>query len=939
MRSLIRLQFLLYSFFLLLYTSSLQAQQSLSDPIPVAPEILKGRLENGLTYYIRKNERPEKKVELRLVVKVGSIVEDDDQLGLAHFTEHMAFNGSKHFRKNELVSFLQSIGVEFGADLNAQTGFDETIYILPIPTDKPGNLEKGFQALEDWAALVTFDGKEIEKERGIVLEESRTGKGADDRMNKVIYPKLFEGSKYAERLPIGKDDVLKNFKHDVIKRFYRDWYRPDLMAVIVVGDIEPAAAETMIKKHFQGLKNPVPARPRVYAEVPGRTRSEGIVATDKEATNHVLQVYYSYRPAKPEGTLGDYRSSIVKSLFNSMINVRLQELTQQKEPPFLYGATSLSEFVHGYEVLSSFAVLTSAGAQPAIDALMQESQRARQFGFTEPELERVKKTFMRTLERAFNERDKTESYNYAEEYIRNFIDSEPIPGIATELEYFRKFSETISVDEINKFAAANIPAQAHKLVILSGPEQADFTIPTGDELLAMTNAAEVQDIKAYEEKVLAAALMTSLPVAGKIISEKTDKTLGITDLTLSNGVRVILKSTDFKNDQVLMGATRFGGQSLYDLKDQYNAAYAPVIVSQMGVAEFSPTDLRKMMAGKSVSASPRMGVLSEGWSGQSGSADVETMLQLVHLYATHPRKDPDLFASFVEKQQAYLQNIMSDPEVVYQDTLQKILYNGHPRAPKVPRSTDFDKIDLDRSLTVFTERMGNAKGLTFCFVGSFDIQKMKELVATYLGSLPSSDLPTSYKDLGIRPVRGIVKKEINKGKEAKSQITTIYSGEAPWSEDAAIRLQALVEVLNIKLIEKLREELSGVYGAGAYGQLSRNPYNNYSITVSIPCGPENVEKLIKATAVEIQVLKDKGPQEADLNKVKETWSKKYREDLKENSYWLSKLLQYVENPGSASNVLQGEARIKAITVKELREAANRYFDQNNVVQVVLNPEK
>ena len=375
------------------------------------------------------------------------------------------------------------------------------------------------------------------------------------------------------------------------------------------------------------------------------------------------------------------------------------------------------------------------------------------------------------------------------------------------------------------------------------------------------------------------------------------------------------------------------------MKDQYNAAYASMIVSQMGVSNFSPTDLKKMLAGKSVNASPRMGVLTEGWSGQCGSADIETMLQLVHLYTTQPRKDPDLFASFVEKQQAYLQNIMSDPEVVYQDTVQKILYQSHPRAPKVPRSADFDKIDVDRSLAVFSERMGNAHGLTFCFVGSFDLQKMKELVSTYLGSLPSSEMPTAYKDLGIRPVRGVVKKEIKKGTEAKSQITTMYTGEAAWTEDAALRLQALIEVLNIKLIEKLREDLSGVYGAGAYGQLSKNPYANYAITISIPCGPENVEKLIKATSDEIKALKDKGPLEADLNKVKETWTKKYREDLKENSYWLSKLIQQVENPASKSNVLQGEARINAITTKELKEAANKYFDENNVLQVVLNPEK
>jgi len=549
--------------YLLFFISALSVTaQPLETTIPIAPEIIKGQLSNGLTYYIRENARPENKVELRLVVKAGSILEDDDQLGLAHFTEHMAFNGSKHFKKNDLISFLQSIGVEFGADLNAQTGFDETIYILPVPTDKPGNLEKAFQALEDWAALVSFDSKEIDKERGIVLEESRTGKGADDRMNKVIYPKLFEGSKYADRLPIGKDEVLKTFKHESLRRFYKDWYRPDLMAVVVVGNIKTAQAEQLIKTHFEKFKNPTPSKPRVYFEVPARTKSEGVVATDKEATNHILQIYYSYKPVKPETTLGDYRASIVRSMFNNLINLRLQERTQQKDPPFLYGATSLSQFVHGYEVFSSFAVLGNGGVSAALNALMEESKRARQFGFTGAELERVKKTYIRTLERAFNERDKTESHNYAEEYIRNFIDAEPIPGITKELEYLRRFSETITLEEMNRYAAGVIPSDEHKLVILSGPEQASFPIPSGAELLAMATAASALDIKAYEEKTLATSLLEKLPVAGKITSEKQDKTLGITEITLSNGVRVLMKPTDFKNDQVLMGATRFGGQSL-----------------------------------------------------------------------------------------------------------------------------------------------------------------------------------------------------------------------------------------------------------------------------------------------------------------------------------------------------------------------------------------
>lgn len=923
--------------FILISTVSI-AQVKLTDPLPVSPEIKVGKLANGLTYYIRKNARPENKVELRLVIKAGSILEDDDQQGLAHFMEHMSFNGTQHFKKNELVSFLQSIGVEFGADLNAYTGFDETVYILPIPTDKKENLEKGLLVLEDWASAVTLDAAEINKERGVVLEESRLGKGAEDRMNKVIYPKLFEGSKYAQRLPIGKDEILKTFKPEALKRFYKEWYRPDLMAVIAVGDMDPLAVETMIKAHFGKLKNPVKERTRSYAEITSRKKSEGIVVTDKEAQNHILQISFPYTVNKPEVTVEDYREAMLRMLFGSMLSTRMQELTQKAEPPFVYGGSSLGGFVHGYEGFSSFAVIGKAGVEPAINALVQENERARQFGFTTSELERTKKSMMRSIERAYNERDKSESGSYADEYIQNFLEQEPIPGIENEYRYHQQLLESISLDEVNQFAARHIPVAENKLVILNGPDHSDFKMPTGDELLAFVANAEKRPVAAYEEKAIASSLMDKAPTGGSIASEKENKELGFTELTLSNGVQVILKATDFKNDQVLMNATRFGGQSLYDLKDNLNASSATAIVSTMGVGDFAPLDLRKVLAGKTVNASPRMGAISEGFGGQCGSADVETLLQLTFLYFTQPRKDTELFNSFVNKQQSLYQNMMSNPQAVYQDSLQKILYHNHPRAPRLPKAEDFAKINLDRSLEIYKERFGNANGFTFIFTGSFELAKMKQLVTTYLGSLPSSTRTSSFKDIGLRPVKGVVKKEVKKGSEPKSFVTLIFTGEAPYSDQAQLQLQTLVEVVNIKLLENLREELSGIYGGGMRGSLSKNPYNSYSVSVSFPCGPENVDKLISATWSEIEKIKANGPSESDLNKVKETNTKQYLENVKDNSYWLAKLQQTVELGSNPADILTGEKRINSVTAKEVKEAANKYLNEKNYVQVILNPE-
>lgn len=927
--------------FILLALVSPLAGQELSDKLPVAPEITRGKLANGLTYYIRKNTKPEQKVELRLAIKAGSILEDDDQQGLAHFTEHMAFNGSKHFRKNDLVSYLQSIGVEFGADLNAYTGFDETVYILPIPIDKPENLEKGFQVLEDWAHGVLFDKTEIENERGVVLEEDRLGKGADERMSKVALPYILQGSAYANRLPIGKPEILKTFKPETIKRFYHDWYRPDLMAVVIVGDLDPVAAEALVRKHFEKLKGPEKPRARVYTKVPSRSQSQGLVVTDPEATNHILQVFYATRESKVSVTVGDYRSDIVESLAEQLLNLRMQELTQQANPPFLFGGSGESEFVHGYESYFGIAAVGKAGVIPAIEALVVENERARRFGFTPAELDRAKKSFLRQMERAYNERDKTESADLADEYLRNFLADEPIPGIANEFAYYKKFLEGITLEEVNTYAAQSIPSSSEKkLVMLQGPSQADFPIPTNAELLAAVVKAEQLPVKPFEEKALATSLMAAVPAAGKVTSEKILADIDVTQLRLENGATVWLKKTDFKNDQILFSGFRPGGQSLYDNKDAQNAQYSAAIVSQMGVGDFSPTDLRKVLAGKSASASPRLSGLSEGISGQSGTADTETLFQLIHLFFTAPRKDAELFSSFKSRQQGAIQNMLSDPRTIFQDSVSRMMYNYHPRAPRFPRIKDFDNISLDRVMEIYRERFGNATGWNFFIVGSFEIEPMKGLITTYLGSLPTAHGPLSTpKDLGIRPVKGVVKKEIRKGQEPQSLISIYFSGEAPFVAEEQLKLQALMDLMDIKLTETLREKLSSTYSSQIGGSLSKNPYGSYSINLTIPCGPENVDKLIEAALGEIQKIKDNGPLPEDLAKVKEAFLKKHQENLKDNGYWLAALQRNVELGSPANSMLTVEKRLAAITPKELQERARKYFSMTNYFQVVLYPEK
>lgn len=915
--------------------------QQVSEKLPVDPNVKIGKLPNGLTYYIRKNARPEKKVELRLVVNAGSILEDDDQQGLAHFAEHMAFNGTKNFKKNELVSYLQTIGVEFGADLNAYTSFDETVYILPIPTEKPEIVAKGFQILREWAGAVSYDNAEIDKERGVVLEESRLGKGAQDRMFRRVYPKMFEGSLYAERLPIGKDDILKNFKHDVIKRFYKDWYRPNLMAVVVVGDIDPAEAEQLVKTNFSGLKNPTKERPRTSSDVPGRKKSEGIVVTDPEATNHVVQLHYSYNKEKETVTLGDYRESLIRRLFTTMLSQRLQELTQQAEPPFVFGGTYIGGYARGYEAFQSVAYISKAGVESALTALIVENERARKFGFTPAELDRTKKMMLKSIERGYNERDKTESGNFVDEYVEHFLTQEPIPGIENEYNYQNQFIAGITLDEVNKYAASVVPPDTSpKLVVLTGPEKADFKLPSSDELLALAGKAAHETITPYVEKEIATSLLDKIPAPGKVVSEKENAALGTTELTYENGVKVILKPTDFKNDQVIMNSTRPGGHYLFDPKERYNAEYASTIVGNLGAGNFSPIDLRKVLAGKNASVSPRLGSISETMNGQCSASDVETMLQLTYLFFTSPRSDTSLFRGYISKQQALYKNATVDPQFTYQDSIMKVLYRNHPWAPQVPRPENFGKITMERSLSMYKERFSNVNGFTFAIVGKFNVASIKPLLATYLGSLPSTGKVSTFKDVGLRPVKGVMRKEVRKGTEQKSFVRIFWNGETPFSEEEQLKVQALTEVLNIKLLENLREELSGIYGGGMFGGLSKIPYNGYSIGLSFPCGPENVDKLINAAMTELDKIKKSGPSPDDLSKVKETWRQQYDVNIKENAFWARQIIQSVELGTNASGqIISYPERIAKLTPKDIQDAANKYLDMKNMVQIVLYPEK
>jgi len=912
-----------------------------SAVIPVGPQVKVGKLDNGLTYYIQKNGKPEHRLELRLVVKAGSVLEDDDQRGLAHFLEHMAFQGSTHFEKHQLVSYLQSIGVKFGADLNAYTSFDETVYMLPVPTENKDNVEQGFTVLEDWAHGLNLIDADIDKERGVVLEEARLGKGAGERIRKVLLPKLFNGSRYAERLPIGQEDVIRNAKPEALRRFYRDWYRPDLMAVVVVGDIEPLDAERLIKAHFAGLKNPAKERARTYPEIAPLAGTEALVVTDKEIGANSVSLRYPVRYAPDHGTYGEYREQMVERMFGLMLSQRLGELAQQPAPPFMGAGAGVSALTPSYKGYTASASLGAGGAGPAIAALLQEQQRVRQYGFTAPELERMRKSILHGLERAYNERNTTDSSQYVDEYTRHFLSGEAIGGIEAEYKLAQAILPAISLEEVDAFARKTIPADAGKLVLYVGGEDKAAAAPSGEQLLLEAAAAERAPVSARAEKKLASELMARPARPGAVVEASKDERIGVTRLTLSNGVKVILKPTDFQKDQVILAGYRRGGQTLFEQKDLPNVRYATTLAATMGLKDFAPVDLQKVLAGRSANAQVGMGAYADSASGVSGSSalDVETMFQLLWLRFAPPRRDEGLYKSYMGKQQEILRKRLATPEARFNDVLVDTLYARHPYEPHAITLEDANRVDLDRSLGVYRQRFSSAKGMTFVLVGDFEVEKIEPLLAAYLGTLPTPDLPLEYRDVGLRTARGVIKQEVQAGSEPKSTVSITFSGPAAWSPAESLRMSALMEIMNLRIMDVLREKLGLIYTGGIQGVLDDVPYQHYSISAALPTGPEKVDPAIAALFAEIERMKTQGPDQADVDKYKRNWHVSHARALRENGAWLGNLLFSVIHGTDPARIVTIEKEVDALSAAEVKKAAQRYFDMSNYVQVVLDPEK
>ena len=924
--------------FLVLWNTSAWAQIDSNQAVPVDPQVRIGTLSNGLTYYVRENQKPEEKMELRLVVKAGSILEDDDQQGLAHFMEHMGFNGSVNFSENELVSFLQSIGVQFGADLNAYTSFDETVYILPIPLNNPDNLGTGMQVLADWAFGALLLDKDIDDERGVVIEEWRTGQGAAQRMRDRYFDKLLYNSRYAERLPIGKVDILENFEYETLRRFYREWYRPNLMAVIATGPVPQDEMIALIEEKFGAQQNPEGARERVYYDVPGHAETLVAIETDPEAPFIQIQFLVKHEKA-PMATIGDMRKNLIRSAFTDMLDDRIEELTELPDPPFLGAGVGYSTFIGQAD---AYSLSLATGPDKIIEgfkAVLRENERVNRFGFTESEWERFKRSYLSSIERQYNDRDKVESGTYVSRYVSHFLNGSPIPDMEFRFAFAQAVLPTITVEEINA-VGRELFTEENRVIILTGPQKDEIVYPTETQLLAAIAEIEAEDLEPYQEEVQAESLIPNLPTPGRIVAEEVNETLGTTTFTLSNGVKVMIKTTEFKNDEILMSATSKGGTSLIqDDADVFNGNFASAIVGGGGVGEFSSIDLQKVLSGVNARVFPSIGSYSQGISGNATPKDFETMLQLTHLYFTSPYRNENIFESFRSQQKTQMATMMASPDFQFQIQVNDFLTQGHPRGRSLPTVEELDALSLDRMMEIYKDRFADASGFTFTFVGNIDAQEAKPLLEQYLGSLPSMNRNENYRDMGVRTPSGQVEKVIRAGKDDKAQVIMLFSDETEYDLQQAQVISQLGEILTIKLIETLREEIGGVYGVGASGILSNRPVPTYQVTIQWPCGPDNVEILTEAAWKEINKIKENGPSAEDLAKVQETKRRQLVENRQRNNFWLGQLGQIVNGEYGDYIITEAEDRINKVTVADIQAAAKKYMDESQYIRVVRLPEE
>jgi zinc protease len=915
-----------------------QTAIDLTTPLTIDPNVKIGKLDNGLVYYIRQNSKPEKRVELRLVVNAGSILENDDQQGLAHFMEHMNFNGTRTFPKNELIDFLQKTGVRFGADINAYTSFDETVYMLQLPTDDSTLVENGYKVLEDWAHYAVLDDKEIDKERGVITEEWRLGLGAQDRMMKKFFPVIFQGSKYADRIPIGKIEVIENFNHQVLKDFYHDWYRPNLQAVVLVGDLDIEKAEAQIRAHFGNMQNPENPRERTNFDIPDNTQPLIAITTDKEATDNFVLVFYKH-PLSADKTLGDIREKFMAELYTGMLNNRFNEISQKPESPYVYAGADYGRFLsRNKDAFMINAMTKESQIDKSLEVLLAENERVKRFGFTQTELDRQKEELLSQYEKSSKEFDKTESNAFCSDYVSNYLSQDAIPGAQKKFKYVKLLLPGIKLSEINSLAQKWVTDNNLGLVVMA-PDKPGVKVPTQDDILAIIRDSKTKELTAYVDNFREEPLVQGTLQAGKISARKENKELGTTELTLSNGVTVVLKPTTFKNDEILLAGYSPGGNSLVPDNEFMSANYASQIIDLSGLGNFDNIELQKKLKGKTIQINPYIDDVKEGFRGNTIPKDFETMMQLIYLYFEQPRKDTTAYQAFMSQMENQMKFMKSNPIMTFYDTLLKVVYPGYKRLVIFPTPSQLGEVKLDQALKIYKDRFADASDFRFFLVGNFSVDSISPLLEEYFGSLPALNRNETWKDTSPRVAEGVTNLKIYKGTDPQSMVGMVMQENFEWNEKNILCMTMIKEIIGIKLVEVIREEMSGVYSPQVMLNFDQYPKPTIQTIVMFGCSPKTTEKLTKAVFGEIKKLRKNGPTDVDLKKARESMVRARETDLEKNEFWLRKIESVYFNHDSPDNVATFNERINAITIEDLKLAASSFMKPDHYVRVVLMPEK
>jgi zinc protease len=937
-----KVYFACFTIMLIMLTLSVIGQpkvvyNSSKDMIPIDPEIIKGKLPNGLTYYIKENKKPENRAEFMLVTKIGSVLENDDQRGLAHFCEHIAFEGTKAFPKNEIDNFLQSIGMRYGKDLNAYTGFDQTVFFFQLPMDDKDKFEKGFNILLEWAHNVTYADSAINKERGVVIEEWRLRKGAEDRVEKKHEPKIYYNSRYAQRDVIGDTTVLYHANNDLLRKFYKDWYRPDLMAIVAVGDFNKYDIEKKIKESFGILHNPSKERERQWFNIPSHNQTLVSIASDKELSWPRITIY-SKLPGRKRGDYEDFRESIKSKLFSTMLTNRLQEIVRKPDAPISFYAVAYeNEFVGKSRAFTIFSGAKESSIQQAFNLLLTEGYRVLQHGFTKTELERTKKDLLRKIEKMYDEKEKTESRNYAYQYISNYLDDEAIPGITYEVELYKKYLPEITLDEVNALAPAYIKKE-NTVITISTTEKEGMTLPKENEILSSLDSISKIKLEPYSDIVNEEPLIKKKLVAGKIVKETKIDEIGTTEWVLNNGVKVLFKPTDFKNDELLFKSYSPGGTSLMHDSDFINGVMMTYAIYQSGIGDMNLTQLKKRLEGKIVSVYPIITDLWEGIDGSCAPDDMETMFQLIYLYFNEVKVDSEALGAFVSQYASYIRTKQNSPEAVFQDSIQVISNNRHFRSRPLTEEM-LQQIKPGKIHDLYYERFGDASDFTFFFVGNIETAKFKKFVLTYLANLPSINRKENWKDVGMSYPKGNVEKEVKKGIEPKSTVNMIIENNFEWNLQNRFNLEALIELLNIKLTESIRQQKGEVYDVSIWGNPTHFPRNEYLLSVYFGCSPGKVNEIIQEVLDEFKVVKTNVLDTSYLTKVKEIMKHDLEVNLKENKFWLVTLYDFYQNSEDPRLMLKKSDLIDKLTLVDFQKSANIWLKTENLMKFVLNPEK